>query len=420
MTIGKRGLKRLAPGCLVSLGTVLLLELGLHLLVKPSSTGDGALMGQDLPPYTMIQGTWEDDGDRNKRVWKNPKRGNPLQLTNGDLQGVLREDETLGYANRENTTSLRGWSTSNNIGANFATPTLPKAPAGKKRMFIFGESYARGSRNPQTETWSHVLAGLEPQREIVNMAVDGFGMGQAFRRFQSLGDRYDYDTALFVLVPDADTWRDINTMRFLGEDWYAFVILPRYEVKGDSLEWVPGPYRLGSEIYQHDVPTVTPYVREHLKRHDAFYFKLLYEKPPVLGSFVLYKMLAKLIGDQQRKSVYNNANWNVHSEGVNVERHIFKAANQVVAAKGRQFLLVLLPSPELLEAVRKRSDARSLQLWSDRLQTFQSDGLTVIDMLPDMRTLSDADIDKGYDGSHYGPKTNRAIAEILHRRLPAR
>jgi len=39
----------------ITLVTILLWDLALRLLVRPSPTGDGQLFGQDLPPYTIVQ-----------------------------------------------------------------------------------------------------------------------------------------------------------------------------------------------------------------------------------------------------------------------------------------------------------------------------------------------------------------------------
>ena len=35
------------------------------------------------------------------------------------------------------------------------------------------------------------------------------------------------------------------------------------------------------------------------------------------------------------------------------------------------------------------------------------------DIMPEMQKISLQDLDKGYDGSHYGPSTNKRIAEFI-------
>jgi hypothetical protein len=402
--------RALARGA-IFLTTLLLGEALLRLLVGPSSTASCQLQGHDLPPYQVVQGYYEADVDRDRRLWEPTDRANPERLTKGDLQGRLREDENTGYTNEENATSVRGWSSSNNLGANSAEPLSPQPPAGRKRVLIFGESYGRGSRIPQAQSWSQVLQRACPQLEVVNLCVDGFGMGQAYRRYLNFPAEYHYARVIFVCVPEVDAWRDMNTMRFLGENWYAFTILPRYRVQDGQLEWVPGPYPKGSDIYHHDVPNLTPPVREHLRKYDAFYVPLLYEEgPPWLGKSILYKLVARYLGERRKQQTYQNSIWGTDSEGMAVEREIFKAVRQ---REGRNFRLVLMPSPELLREVRDHSDPRRLRVWEAKLAAFRSDGEEVVDLLPGMRGLSADEIDEGVDGTHYGPKTNAAIAKLL-------
>jgi hypothetical protein len=71
----------------------------------------------------------------------------------------------------------------------------------------------------------------------------------------------------------------------------------------------------------------------------------------------------------------------------------------------------VLPATRDLDAIRRvnRYQAR----WNDLVESMRRAGLKVVDLLPDFLPLKDGDLDTGYDGSHYGPKANTLIAQML-------
>ena len=174
-----------------------------RLLVQPSPRSYGTLLGRDLPPLRVIPPRLPDAPatapSEEKIGWL-------------DLQGPFREDPVCGYAPLERATSPHGWWTTNDIGARSATDTAPRPAPGVRRVLVFGESFASGSRVQQNDAWPSVLAATAGL-EVVNLAVDGYGMGQSLLRFRQIAPGLEYDTALLVFVPSTDLWRDVNTSR---------------------------------------------------------------------------------------------------------------------------------------------------------------------------------------------------------------
>ena len=289
-------------------------ELILRLFTQPSESSYGRLFGSELPPQKLVMKA-DFDAGLGYQVWHKHGKPNPDHLTNGDLWGIFREDKDLGFVNAENAHSTRGWWQSNNIGASTTEPTTPKIPRGRQRIFIFGESFGRGSRVRMSEAWSSLIQTRNPRLQVINMAVDGYSMGQAYKRFQMIRAQYDFDQVVFMLVPDFDTWRDVNTMRYLGEGWSAYTILPRFRLEGAHLAWVPAPYAIGSDIYKNDLPEVTPKIREHLRKYDAFYFPLLHDDAKYVGNSILYKMTARLLGEMARQRLRISLRDDIKSEG---------------------------------------------------------------------------------------------------------
>jgi hypothetical protein len=93
---------------------------------------------------------------------------------------------------------------------------------GSRRVAVFGDSFAAGTRVPQESTWTGSSKRNRPGLEVVNFGVDGYGMGQALLLDRRMRDRIDYGVALYVFVPWHDPWRDVNVVRYLGEGWNSF------------------------------------------------------------------------------------------------------------------------------------------------------------------------------------------------------
>jgi hypothetical protein len=382
--------------------------------LRPSPTAGASLVGRDLPPYRVVAGAMQTFDPQ--KIWMDGP--NPENVTVGDLWGILREDPVLGYVPLENARSRLGWWQSNNLGARSTRVTSRRVRPGRKRLLIFGESYGQASRVHQENAWFERLQLARPELELVNLCVDGYGMGQAYRRYELIRDQVDFDGVVFVFVPESDLWRDINTIRNLAEGWDAYTIMPRYVLEGSELRYIPGPYAIGSEIYRHDVPQLSDHVREHLRRYDRFYEPLLFEDVPILDRLVSYRLLARWVGERRRRRTYTEAASRVDSEAMNVTRRIFQEMHQDLQRRGKEFELVLLPEPQVLAPVRA-GDLRRASQWRSRLERLQADGLPVVDLLPALRALPEPTLDVGYDGTHYGPRVNEALAEILARQAPS-
>jgi hypothetical protein len=105
----------------------------------------------------------------------------------------------------------------------------------------------------------------------------------------------------------------------------------------------------------------------------------------------------------------NDAN----GEAMRISRRIFSDVNADAARKGRKFAVLALPDPVLVADAKAGRGAADLRAWDARLSALRADGTEVLDLLPAMRALPDETLDRGYDGTHYGPKANAALAGIV-------
>lgn len=394
---------------LVSLGFALgLVEAGVRLLISSSEVGYGRILGAELPPLRVFRDSVPPS------VWPSEGAGRLFEggpLTFGDLYGHVREDPILGYAVRENAVSANGWWQSNGVGARRRHEV--SVDASGPRMLVFGESFAHASRVRQEHAWTSVLDSLCPEIEVVNFGVDGYSMAQSYLRYRTLGSKLEHDIVLFMFVPSLDLWRDLNTLRSL-RGWSDLPVVPRFVLDDGSLRLIRSPYRSFAEVVRENQSGVSRRLGDHLSRYDRFYCSPLYDvPPPLLGELMLYRIataawcrvkLARLEAELLKPE----------SEAVRLTRAVFAALRLEARENGRRFVLVLLPTRQDLNKLgRNRRHAETL---SELGRLFCSEN-ECMDLTEPLATLPLEQVDRGADGTHYGPVTNRRIAELLASRF---
>lgn len=378
--------------------------------IKPSPMSYGTLLGRDLPPVRVVPPEAPPPSTD-----KPARADDPQRITWGDLQGVMREDPLLGYATQEGATSRNGWWVANNIGARSTADTSPAIPPGKHRVLIFGESFASGSRVRQENAWATLLGASRPDLEVVNLAVDAYGMAQSFLRFRATTRLYDYDTAMLVFVPATDLWRDVNTVRSLAKpSWSSYTVMPRFVVDDGRLTLVKSPYEIGSDVYRDNADGLSATLRRHLRAYDRFYFRTRYESPPIVGDLMVWKIAATVystLGQELLERRMGVGHVDLDSEAMQVSRKIFATMRAEVAARGKRFVLVILPEHSGLGKMHRR--AGHAENWRRMVATFCDGLVQCIDVTSSLLSLPPAELDRGHDGTHYGPKMNRVVAATI-------
>ncbi len=95
---------------------------------------------------------------------------------------------------------------------------------------------------PGRQTWAEVAETADPALDIVNLAVDGYSMAQAYLRYQRYAGLLEHQGVLLMFVPGVDLWRDINVVRDLGEPWKVRAVMPRFVLEGEGIRLIANPY----------------------------------------------------------------------------------------------------------------------------------------------------------------------------------
>jgi lysophospholipase L1-like esterase len=389
----------------VTVATLGALEIGLRPFVRPSRQSTGRLFGTELPPVRLVP------PEPPRRV---PRDASPGRIRQDDLTGLIREDREIGYAPRENARSTNGWWQSNNLGARSRRDTSSAIAPGTTRVLVFGDSFAAGSRVPQESAWPAVIEASHPDLEVVSLGVDGYSAAQSWLRYRVLGERVAHDVVVLTLSPRADFWRDVNTLRAL-DGWRSYTVMPRFVVEDGALRLVPGPYDPPTAIYADNREAPSARLLDHLRTYDRFYVSWMYERLPapladsVLGRFALARLHDVLTTRRHAQTLEPG------SEAVTVSGSIARAMRDAAAARGARFLLVLLPSERDVKRLR-RSDAER-NAWQRIVAGLSEYGVPCLDLAPDLIAAPADRIDRGFDGTHHGPRTNALVADAVARAL---
>jgi hypothetical protein len=123
-------------------------------------------------------------------------------------------------------------------------PAPPVAGSDPVRVAVFGDSFAHGSEVGFDESWStRVQQALQrPDRpvEVLNFGVPGYGMDQAFLRWQHEGRGASPDVVVFGLQIE-NAGRNLNLLRVLYDSADLPFAKPRFVEVGDRLDVVNVP-----------------------------------------------------------------------------------------------------------------------------------------------------------------------------------
>ena len=402
----------------VSLGLALIVtEVFLRLFVESTTNSFGIIFGLPLPPERIVQVGHVPPRHTIKAsrdTWHGRIVVDGRKITVSDLWGISRADMLLGFAPEENAISTNGWWQTNELGARSHRPISKKPAAGQYRTLFFGESFIQGSRVPQHETPTHYINQAFANIEAVNFGVDGYGMGQAFLRFRTVKGKLDFHHVVLVFAPTIDLWRDISVNRHMADGWAIHTIQPRFKVIGGKLELIPSPYWKLENLVADSREGDTDLLKEHHRRYDAFYFSARYSSIPLFDWSVVFRLTRRAIHVHQRQTLISNL-MEPDSEAIEVSRMIFDAMAREVRETGAEFSLAILP---VGGDTRDFADSREFRFrWNTMIKAVCVQDFHCLDLMPKFQAMGHSALDKGYDGHHYGPRTNRFIAGLLGEHL---
>jgi hypothetical protein len=324
----------------------------------------------------------------------------------------LVDDPDLGWAIAPNGEGGEGLYASNAAGirSNVDYPLSPQP--GTIRIALFGDSFTHGDEVPYQDTWGYQLQELLREQgidaEVLNFGVPGYGMDQAYLRWQILGQEYAPDIVLFGFQPE-DVGRNVNLFRMLLYPETGIPLSkPRYILEDGSLTLVNYPTIPLAEIPD----TIASFPDSPLAAYETFYHEDDYSETWWQRSRLLavaqYVIETKITDTHHLKMLDLYA---LDGDPAQLTFAIIQAFEKDVEAHGAQFVIVHLPAKGDLQRI---SDGRPLE-YGD-LFAYLDENHRVVHTEEGLSTYSENDLFEGL--GHYSTLGNRVVAAAVANELP--
>jgi len=252
----------------------------------------------------------------------------------------------LGWTIRPHGTSSLYHANGQGLRADHDYPPAP--PPGRLRVAAFGDSFTHSSDVADDAAWEVDLERLEPRLEVMNFGVPGYGVDQAYLRYQQEGARFQPQVVLIDYMSD-----NINRVVNVYRPFYFYksglpLTKPRFVVRGGKLVLVENPiqslagYR---ELLDHPDAKL-----DELGQHDFFYQR---RNQRSRFDFLPSVRFAHVMGEQYTEPILQGSVYNTRSEPYQVTAGIFDAFYREALAHGSLPILVFFPDKRDIRAFRE-------------------------------------------------------------------
>ncbi|MCO5183446.1 MAG: SGNH/GDSL hydrolase family protein [Anaerolineae bacterium] len=320
-------------------------------------------------------------------------------------------DAELGWTHRPNSASQNGNYLYNSQGVRTG-PDRPVFSAESTedvlRIALFGDSFVHGDDVPYEATWAYYLEQSLAEEgvavEILNFGVGGYGIDQAYWRWQTAGKAFTPDLVLFGFQP-TDVWRNVNILRPLNIVGGGLPFSkPRAVLEQSGLRVLNRPALLPEEV---------PQTMRNIDTWPLVEYEWFYDEDDFSGRWWqrsrALALLAELIAESTGQTVAEEAEWYaISAEPAQLTTAIIDEFATEVEATGAQFAIVHLPKWSHVDMIR---DGTTLP-YIDLLDTLKTD-YTTIDPGPALALAAEEHGIENVFIAHYAPLGNQIVANEL-------
>jgi hypothetical protein len=302
----------------------------------------------------------------------------------------------------------------NSVGLRGAREYAPAPPPGVLRVAAFGDSFVYGAEVDNAASWTGRMEHDNPDMEVLNYGVSGYGVDQAYLRYLHEGKAFSPHVVLMGFVPD-DINRIINVYRrFLSPG--AALFKPRYVLtESDELVLLDVPLKTAAD-YENLLTNQREIMR--IGRNDYWYPACVYENPLHDYSATL-RLLCAAGGQVYRRYLdpdrpVKAGLFNEDSTAFKIQAALFRQFCAAVRERGAVPLIVMFPDLKALERIRGGAPPSY-----NPLTTYLRDhNLPYLDAADALLTDDGADTKTLFaPGGHYSESGNQRVAAWLITRL---
>jgi len=273
------------------------------------------------------------------------------------------------------------------VGMSFA------ATPARHRVAIVGDSFTFGLEVRYEETWGHQLElALGQGYQVLNFGVDGYGVDQAYLRYERDVLSWKPDIVILGLIND-DLRRTMGVYGFLTFPGAEIPFpKPRFILKGQKLSLLNLPLPTPESIFAKQSINELPFVEYdgsfQRTEWESHFYHYSYSVRFLLSKYPRWPLPQPTVTDGALKSVNGE---------------IFRAFVRLAHERGSTPIVVYFPA---------HSDFVGPQVGWTRVarEVFQTYGIPYLDMT---RCVSKVRPSQRFVTLHYSPITNVAIAKCL-------
>jgi hypothetical protein len=390
--------------CLVTasvLFTLILGEMGLRLLSSQDRDGNIFVGSLRIKPFHLPLNTLKTKLDK---------------YVKSD-QTYFQYDQDLGWTVGPSSQFAKGLYISNASGIRTSSSrkkTALQPLPGVLRIAIFGDSFTHGDNVPYEDSWGAILEAqlskMGHSVEVLNLGGPGYGMDQAFLRWEKQGKPLTPDIVIFGFQK-SNVKRNMNILRFLySPDTGVIFSKPRFVLDDDQLQLVNVPTLPPEEL----INTLKNFNSWELSKHEFFFQEDDYTDRPLyasrLAAFVITGITTKF---STRRKGYDF--FAPNSTSRKLAWRIIQEFERTVHQEGARFVMVHLPTKKPINTLLKGKSLSYQELLDELMSNYD-----LIDPAPALVQEAEmASIESLFEpeSSHYSARDNRVVGTTIAKTL---
>ncbi len=346
-----------------------------------------------------------------------------IEKTLNDETEYYRFDPILGWSIKKNGRS--GYYRANADGFRSETDYGTKPSADIIRISSFGDSFTHGHGVRPEATWQKRMELSYDKMEVLNFGVNGYGLGQAYLRYEQLGEKYHPHIVLIGYMSD-DISRDVNSfppfyVPHAGEP----LSRPHFAVEEGRLVVHKNPIET-SEGYRRLLArpdSVLPQIGLRDYYYNLSSFNLMptyYRAGPMdflasvrLVKMTWFKVKGRTFGRHWPLLRHLITMYNPRNEPFAVAKKIMETFYQAVLADNAIPFIVVFPDHPSIEVYRETSHIT----YEPLLNFMEENNFNYVDIMAAFAERDGVPLTNLFNGSHYSSLGHELVANLLLRRL---
>lgn len=376
-------------------------EIALRILAKP---GPYSL---NIGSITLLPHEWEKVVETNlQHVNKGRDKEGVLSLTSGlvrtnegrlytnDMEGITVEDDELGWTIGASRTSKDGMYKSSAEGIRSAEQGASFAASDpRRRIAVLGNSMTFGQDVSFEDSWGYFLErSLPAGTRVLNFGVPGYGVDQAYLRFERDALKWNPAVTVFAFIQD-DIWRVGGVYPFF-RGWLG-PSKPRFILDGENLKLLNSPTVPPEKIFASRSVFDLPFLQ-----YDMHFIPHQWDTDFIYSLYLARFLVTKFPRWQEPSDLTSDAT--VARLASRIVQEFYSSAQ----AQGTKPVIVYFPS---------RYDFRSNTNYGREtvLASLKQNGIPVTDLTPCLLARVSKDNLFLAGKFHFGREGNAAAAECI-------